>query len=88
MGLPKSLGQHDSIWFIVDRLTKFAHFIPVKLNYNSEKLAKIYVKKILRLHGVPASIIFDRGVLFTSKFWHKLHDELGIKLNLSTLFHP
>ena len=60
-GLPKTLGKFDSIWVIVERLTKSAHFIPVKVNYNAEKLAKLYISEIVRLHGVPLSIISDRG---------------------------
>ena len=61
VGLPKMMGKYDYIWVIVDRLTKSAHFIPVKVTYNAEKLAKIYVSEIVRLHGVPLSIISDRG---------------------------
>ena len=88
VGLPKTLGKFDSIWVIVDRLTKSAHFIPVKVTYNAEKLAKLYISKILRLHGVPLSIISDRGTQFTSKFWRTFHAELGTRLDLSTAFHP
>ena len=88
VGLPKTLGKFDSIWVIVDRLTKSVHFIPVKVTYNAEKLARIYISKIVRLHGVPLSIISDRGTKFTSKFWRKLHAELGNRLDLSTAFHP
>ena len=61
VGLPKTMGKYDSIWVIVDRLTMSAHFIPVKVNYNAEKLAKLYISEIVRLHGVPLSIISDRG---------------------------
>ena len=61
VSLPKTLGKYDSIWVIVDRLTKSAHFIPVKMTYNAEKLAKLYISEIVRLHGVPLSIISDRG---------------------------
>ena len=61
VGLPKTMSKYDSIWVIVDRLIKSAHFIPVKVTYNAEKLAKIYISKIVRLHGVPLSIISDRG---------------------------
>lgn len=70
VSLSKTLGQYDSIWVIVDRLTKFVHFVPIKVGYNIEKLDKIDVKDILqlrrvpfilRLHGVPFSIISDRG---------------------------
>ena len=84
VGLPKMMGKYDSIWVIVDRLTKSAHFIPVKVNYNAEKLAKIYVSEIVRLHGVPLSIISDRGTQFTSMFWKTLHAGLGTRLDLST----
>ena len=68
VGLPKTLGKFDSIWVIVDRLTKYAHFIPVKMTSNAEKLAKLYISEIVRLHGVPLSIISDRGTQFTSNF--------------------
>ena len=88
VGLPKTLGKYDSICVIVDRLTKSAHFIPVKVTYNAEKLAKLYILEIVRLHGVPLSIISDRGTQFTSKFWRTLHAELGTRLDLSTAFHP
>ena len=73
VGLPKTMGKYDSIWVIVDRLTNSAHFIPVKVTYNAEKLAKLYISEIIRLHGVPLSIISDRGTQFTSKFWRTLH---------------
>ena len=88
VGLPKTLSKYDSIWVIVDKLTKSAHFIPVKVTYNAEKLAKLYISEIVRLHGVPLSIISDRGTQFTSKFWRTLHAELGTRLDLSTAFHP
>ena len=84
---PKRMGKYDSIWVIVDRLTKSAHFNPVKMTYNAEKLAKIYISEIVRLHGVPLSIISDRGTQFTSKFRKTLHAELGTRLDLSTAFH-
>ncbi|WMV51238.1 hypothetical protein MTR67_044623 [Solanum verrucosum] len=73
---------------VVDTLTKSAHFISVRIDYNAEQLAKVYVKEIVRLHGLPLSIISDRGTQFTSKFWRKLHDELGTQLTFSTTFHP
>ena len=58
------------------------------MTYNAEKLAKFYVSEIVRLHGVPLSVILDRGTQFTSKFWRRLHVELGTRLDLSTVFHP
>ena len=81
------MGKFDSIWVIVDRLTMSAHFIPVKVTYNTEKLAKLYISEMVRLHGVTLSIISDRGTQFTSKFRRTLHAELGTRLDLSTAFH-
>ena len=69
VGLPRSKDGYDSIWVIVDRLTKSAHFLPVKATYS---VAKLYVKHIVCLHGVPVSIVSDRGSVFTSRFWQKL----------------
>ena len=68
VGLLKTLGKFDYIWVVVDRLTKSAHFITVRINYNAEQLSKVYVKDIVRLHGVPISIISDRGTQFMSKY--------------------
>ena len=69
-GLPRTRSGYDSIWVVVDRLTKVAHFHPVKTTYTSAKLAKIYMTRIVCLHGVPRSIVSDRGTQFTSKFWN------------------
>ncbi|XP_069150333.1 uncharacterized protein [Solanum lycopersicum] len=71
-----TVGGYDSIWVVVDRLTKSAHFIPVREKYTAEKLAELYISQIVRLHGVPISIISDRGSLFTSHFWKVLEDML------------
>ena len=71
VGLPRTQKGHDSIWVIVDRLTKSAHFIPVRTNYGGEKLAKLYVENIVKLYGVPSRIVSDRGTQFTSRFWKK-----------------
>ena len=71
------MGGYDSIWLAVDRLTKSAHFIPVRVKYTTEKLAELYISQIVRLHGVPISIISDRGSLFTSHFWKELQHGLG-----------
>ena len=90
VGLPKTMGMYDSIWVIIDRLTKSAHFIPVKVTYNAEKLAKIYISEVVRLHGVPLSIISDRGTQFTSKFWkHSMRNwVLGWTLVLRSILRP
>src|SRR4051812_19917100 len=87
-GLPRTRSGYGSIWVIVDRLTNVAHFIPVKATYNSAKLAKIYMSRIVCLHGVPSKVVSDRGTQFTSKFWRQLHETLGTRLEFSTAFHP
>ncbi|XP_073223510.1 uncharacterized protein [Cicer arietinum] len=87
-GLPHTHTGYDSIWVIVDRLTKSAHFLPVKSNYNTLKLAKLFIKEIVRLHGVPLSIISDRHPKFTSIFWKAFQKFLGTRLHLSTSYHP
>ena len=87
-GLPRTRSGYDSIWVVVDRLTKVAHFIPVKTTYTSDKLAKIYMTRIVCLHGVPRTIVSERGTQFTSKFWNQLHETLGTRLEFSTTFHP
>ncbi|KAK5839433.1 hypothetical protein PVK06_008221 [Gossypium arboreum] len=87
-GLPLSVSKKDAIWVVVDRLTKSAHFIPVRTDFSMDKLAELYVSQIVRLHGVPISIVSDRDPRFTSRFWKKLQDALGTKLHFSTAFHP
>ena len=69
--------MHDAIWVIVNRLTKSAHFLPIRMTYTMDQLAKVYVKEIVRLHGVPISIIFDRDARLTLTFWEKLHKAMG-----------
>ena len=86
--LPKSKRHFDSIWVIVDRMTKSAHFLPVKTSYSAEDYAKLYICEMVKLHGVPLSIISDRGTQFTSHFWKSFQKGLGTKLKLGTAFHP
>jgi hypothetical protein len=69
VGLPRTRAGYDSIWVVVDRLTKSAHFIPVKTNYSSAVLVELYMSQIVCLHGVPKKIVSDRGTQFTSHFW-------------------
>jgi len=87
-GLPKTRGFHDAIWVIVDRLTKSAHFLAIRTTLPLEGLAKLYIEEIVRLHGVPVSIISDRDPRFTSRFWGSLQQALGTRLKFSTAFHP
>ncbi|KAI5335150.1 hypothetical protein L3X38_025283 [Prunus dulcis] len=86
--LPRTRNKHDGVWVIVDRLTKSAHFLPVRANYTLNKLAKLFIDEIVRLHGVPVSITSDRDPRFTSRFWIKLHEAFGTQLQFSTAFHP
>jgi hypothetical protein len=88
VGLPRTRVGYDSIWVVVDRLTKSAHFIPVKTSYNSAVLAELYMSQIVCLHGVPKKIVSDRGTQFTSHFWQQLHEALGTHLNFSSTYHP
>ena len=87
-GLPRTQRQHDVIWVIIDRLTKSAHFLPINVEDSLEKLAQLYVDEIVRLHGVPVSIVSDRDPRFTSRFWPGLQAALGTRLHFSTAFNP
>ncbi|GJW32810.1 hypothetical protein Tco_0052842 [Tanacetum coccineum] len=86
--LPKTAAGYDSIWVIVDRLTKSAHFLPMKETDSTEKLTRLYMKEIVARHGIPVSIISDRDSHFTSRVWKSLNEALGTQLNLSTAYHP
>jgi hypothetical protein len=88
VGLPCTQSGYDSIWVIVDRLTKVAHFILVKTTYIGAKLAELYMLRIVCLHGVLKRIVSDRDSQFTSKFWEKLHESLDTRLNFSSAYHP
>jgi transposase InsO family protein len=82
VGLPRTPKGHDSIWVIIDRLTKVAHFIAMRNNYRVEKLADLYIEHILRLH------VSDRGMQYVSKFWKSLHKAIGTQLDYNTAYHP
>ena len=88
LGLPKAPTGKDSIWVVVDHLTKSAHFIPIKIKDPMDKLARLYVQNIVRLHGVPTAIISDRDSRFTLRFWKSLQKEMGTEFKFSTTFHP
>ncbi|CAH9107429.1 unnamed protein product, partial [Cuscuta europaea] len=87
-GLPLTKSGRDKIWVIVDRLTKTARFIPMNETWSMDKLAKAYVKYVVKHHGVPQDIISDRDSRFLSQFWKELQTAMGTKLKLSTAFHP
>ncbi|WVZ24644.1 hypothetical protein V8G54_003188 [Vigna mungo] len=86
--LPRTVRNHDAIWVIVDRLTKSAHFLPINLKMPMSKLAQLYIKEIVQLHGVPSGIVSDRDPRFTSRFWQALQQEMGSKLQMSSAYHP
>ncbi|GJU57004.1 putative reverse transcriptase domain-containing protein [Tanacetum coccineum] len=86
--LPKSSQGLDTIWVIVDRLTKSAHFLPIRETDPLDKLAKLYLDRIVTRHGTPVSIICDRDGKFTSNFWRTFQKTLGTSLDMSTAYHP
>ncbi|GJS10833.1 putative reverse transcriptase domain-containing protein [Tanacetum coccineum] len=86
--LPRTSSGHDTIWVIVDRLTKSAHFLPIREDYKMERLARLYLNEIVARHGVLISIISDRDSRFTSRFWQSMQEALGTRLDMSTAYHP
>jgi transposase InsO family protein len=88
MGLPRTQSGCDSIWVIVDRLTKVAHFIPVKTMYSGQQLVELYMSRIVYLHGVPKKIVSDRGAQFPLKLWERFHETLETQLSFSSTYHP
>jgi hypothetical protein len=88
VGLPNTSLRHNSVWVIVDRLTKTTHFLPVHTTYLAKRYAEIYLDQIVRLHGIPKTIISDHGTLFVARFWEQLQSALGTKLIRSSAYHP
>ncbi|KAI3775624.1 hypothetical protein L1987_50205 [Smallanthus sonchifolius] len=86
--LPKTAKGHDTIWVVVDRLTKSAHFLPIRETFSSERFSVVFVNEIVARHGVPISIVSDRDTRFTSKFWKRFNEAMGTKLHISTSYHP
>nr|GEW89382.1 reverse transcriptase domain-containing protein [Tanacetum cinerariifolium] len=86
--LPRTSSGHDTIWVIVDRLTKSAHFLPMHEDYKIDRLARLYLNEIVSRHGVSISIISDRDSRFTSRFWQSMQEALGTRLDMSTTYHP
>jgi transposase InsO family protein len=86
--LPTTLKGNDLSWVIVDRLMKSAHFLPVKTTFRPPQYAEKYIAEIIRLHGIPKTIMSDRGSQFTTHFWEHLHKGLGTSLVLSTAYYP
>ena len=88
MGLPRTSKGYNSIWVIVDRLTKSAHFLPVDSRYSAKRYVKLYFVRIVTLHGIPLTIVSDRGSVFVSCFWEQLQECLGTSLLRSSAYHP
>ncbi|GJS02249.1 putative reverse transcriptase domain-containing protein [Tanacetum coccineum] len=88
MKLPKSSQGYNTIWVIIDRLTKFAIFVPMRETDSMDKLARMYLKEVVMRHGIPLSIICDRDPRFASNFWRSLQNTLGTCLDMSTAYHP
>ncbi|GJY34143.1 putative reverse transcriptase domain-containing protein [Tanacetum coccineum] len=86
--LPRTSSGYDTIWVIVDRLTKSAHFLPMRENDTMDKLTRLYLKEVVTRHGIPVSIICDRDGRFTSNFWRSFQKALGTRLDMSTAYHP
>jgi transposase InsO family protein len=88
VGLPTMQSGYDSIWVIVDRFLKVAHFFLVKTTYKGAKLVELYITRIVCLHEVPKKIVSDRRTQFMSRFWEKLHEAMDTRLNFSSAYHP
>ena len=88
MGLPPSALKKNTIWVIVYRFTKWAHFLPIRDTYGVEKLSQLHVKGIVHLYGIPLGIVSDKDQRFQACFWKVLQKAFGTKLNFSSSYHP
>ena len=86
VGLPRTQVSYDAIWVIVDRLTKSTHFLAICNNFSLDRLAKLYIREIVKFHEVSVSIVLDRDLQFTSRFWPKLQKALGTILHFNIAF--
>ena len=85
---PRTPQRHDAIWVIVDRLTKSAHFLAVRMTFALERLCRLYIQEIVWLHGVSISIVSDRDPRLTTHFWKSFQKAMGTRLTMCTAFHP
>ena len=86
--LPRTQRRHDAVWVIVDRFTKSAHFLTVRMTFTLKEFCQLYIRDIVRLHGVSVSIVSDRDHRFTTHFWKSFQKAMGTQLTLSTAFYP
>ena len=86
--LPRTSQGHDAVWVIVDRLMKSTHFLAVRMTFTLERLCRLYIREIVRLHGVPVSIVSDRDPRFTTHFWKSFQKTMGTQLTMSITFLP
>ena len=86
--LPCTLNEHDSIFVVVDRLSKLVHFIPTHTEVDATEVAQLFVQHVAKHHGLPESIVSDRDSKFTSKFWQAVMKLWGVKTDMTTSFHP
>ena len=86
--LPRTPQGHDAVLVIVDRLMKSAHFLAVRMTFTLERFCRLYIREIVRLHGVPVSIVSDRDPRFTAHFWKSFQKAMGTQLTMSIAFHP
>ena len=87
-GFPKSKHGNDAIFVVIDKLTKVAHFLPIKESITAAQLAELYTSRIVSLHSIPQVISSDHGSIFTSKFWDSFQKAMGTNIRFSTAFHP
>ena len=88
VSLPNTSKVYDSIWVIVDRFMKVAHFLPVKTSYTARQYAQLYLDRIVSLYRIPKTIISDRGTQFIARFWEQFHAALGTQLIRSSAYYP
>ena len=86
--LPQTPQRHDAVWVIVDRLTKSAYFLVVRMTFILEEFCRLYIREIVRLHEVPVFIVSDRDLRFMAHFWKSFQKAMGTRLTLSSAFHP
>ena len=87
VGLLRTQADFNRVWVIIDRLTKTTHFLPFKIRWSVSRLAELFISEIVRLHGVPVSIVSDRDPRLTSHFWCNFQEALGTELHMSSAYH-